>query len=101
MYEVTSNKGETNMSKGNILRMPAIAEKMGLKKSSIYTKFINTGLLAMKRLGNKSVGAYESDVDALIASLPDLTTPTMEKNQRRAERSPIARPAPRPTRRVT
>jgi predicted DNA-binding transcriptional regulator AlpA len=54
-----------------ILRPKEIQSRLGIGASRFWEEIIGEGRLRLKRLGPRSVGALEEDVDALIDSLPD------------------------------
>ena len=57
-----------NSSRDNILRLPDVKARTGLSRSSIYA-YIKDGKFPQHiALGERSVGWYESEVDAWVAS---------------------------------
>ena len=58
-----------------ILRPKEIQRRLGIGHSKFWEEYVGTGRLKLKRLGPRSVGALEEDVDALIDALPDARQP--------------------------
>lgn len=52
-----------------ILRMPEVLEKIGLCKASIYNRIADGSFPKPVRLGGRSVGWIESDLDEWISEL--------------------------------
>ena len=66
--EPSLNQATTDSSRDNILRLPDVKARTGLSRSSIYA-YIKDGKFPQHiALGERSVGWYESEVDAWVAS---------------------------------
>jgi hypothetical protein len=84
-------------NKTNRLVRPAEAwSRLGCKKSKFYEDFIRTGRVKLRRLGPKSVAVLESDLEALIESLPVVEMPAArerieDRSTRTASKSPLKR----------
>ncbi len=53
----------------NILRLPAVMEKVGLSRSSIYSRVRAGTFPKPVQLGERAVGWLESEIDEWIANL--------------------------------
>ncbi len=66
--EPSLNQAAIDSSRDNILRLPDVKARTGLSRSSIYA-YIKDGKFPQHiALGERSVGWYESEVDAWVAS---------------------------------
>ena len=66
--EPLSKQTISDSSRDNILRLPDVKARTGLSRSSIYA-YIKDGKFPHHiALGERSVGWYESEVDAWVAS---------------------------------
>jgi prophage regulatory protein len=66
--ELSLNQGAADPARDRILRLPDVKARTGLSRSSIYT-YIKDGKFPHHiALGERSVGWYESEVDAWVAS---------------------------------
>ena len=66
--EPSLNQTTIEPSRDNILRLPEVKARTGLSRSSIYA-YIKDGTFPHHiALGERSVGWYESEVDAWVAS---------------------------------
>jgi len=66
--EPSLNQTAPDSSRDNILRLPDVKARTGLSRSSIYA-YIKDGKFPQHiALGERSVGWYESEVDAWVAS---------------------------------
>jgi predicted DNA-binding transcriptional regulator AlpA len=54
-----------------ILRPKEAARRLGLGHTKFYADYVNTGRLRLVRLGERSVGVLEHELDALIDQLPE------------------------------
>jgi predicted DNA-binding transcriptional regulator AlpA len=52
-----------------LLRIGECCRKLGIKKSTLYERFIRPGKLRMYAHGKRAVVAREEDVDALVAEI--------------------------------
>lgn len=57
------------MSKA-VLRPKNVAARLDVSLTTFYENYVNTGLIKLRRLGPRSVGALEEEVDRLIEELP-------------------------------
>lgn len=57
------------MSNVKIIRMPALEQKVGLKKSAIYKRIKESDFPKPVRFGSHATGWLESDVDDWILKL--------------------------------
>jgi predicted DNA-binding transcriptional regulator AlpA len=55
--------------RARMLRIGEICRALGCQKSALYANYIRTGRLKMYPLGTRTVGALESDVDALVRAI--------------------------------
>jgi predicted DNA-binding transcriptional regulator AlpA len=58
-----------------ILRPKEAQRRLGVGHTKFYQDFINTGRLKLVRLGERSVGILEHELDALIDQLPERDAP--------------------------
>ena len=66
--EPALNQPANDSARDNILRLPDVKARTGLSRSSIYA-YIKDGKFPQHiALGERSVGWYESEVDAWVAS---------------------------------
>jgi excisionase family DNA binding protein len=54
-----------------VLRPKEAARRLGVGHTKFYEDFINTGRLRLVRLGERSVGVLEHELDELIDHLPE------------------------------
>jgi predicted DNA-binding transcriptional regulator AlpA len=54
-----------------IIRPKEAQQRLGVGHSKFYEDFVNTGRLRLVRLGPKSVGVIEDELDAFIDQLID------------------------------
>jgi predicted DNA-binding transcriptional regulator AlpA len=54
-----------------IIRPKEAQQRLGVGHSKFYEDFVNTGRLRLARLGPKSVGVIEDELDAFIDQLID------------------------------
>jgi predicted DNA-binding transcriptional regulator AlpA len=52
-----------------ILRPREAWQRLGIKHTAFYERFINTGRLRLVRLGPRAVGVVEDELDALIGEM--------------------------------
>jgi predicted DNA-binding transcriptional regulator AlpA len=57
-----------------ILRPKEAQRRLGVGHTKFYADFINTGRLKLVRLGERSVGVLEHELDKLIDQLPERDT---------------------------
>jgi predicted DNA-binding transcriptional regulator AlpA len=53
-----------------ILRPKEAQRRLGVGHTKFYADYVNTGRLRLVRLGERSVGILEHELDALIDQLP-------------------------------
>jgi hypothetical protein len=54
-----------------VLRPKEAQRRLGVGHTKFYQDFVNTGRLKLVRLGERSVGVLEHELDALIDQLPE------------------------------
>jgi predicted DNA-binding transcriptional regulator AlpA len=54
-----------------ILRPKEAQRRLGVGHTKFYADYVNTGKLRLVRLGERSVGVLEHELDALIDRLPE------------------------------
>jgi excisionase family DNA binding protein len=57
------------MAGKRILRKREVLERLGIRKTTLYEAFINTGRLRFVKTGARAVGIIEDELDALIEEL--------------------------------
>jgi predicted DNA-binding transcriptional regulator AlpA len=57
------------MTRGRMIRLGAVCERLGCKKTWLYEKYIRPGRLKVYPLGARSRGCLEADVDRLVAKM--------------------------------
>lgn len=72
------------MSNVKIIRMPALEEKVGLKKSAIYKRIKESDFPKPVRFGSHATGWLESDVDEWILRLAGKIPPANDGHNEHA-----------------
>lgn len=62
------------MQQKTVIRLPAVLKKTNLSRSTIYRLEAEGKFCTRLRLGENSVGYYESEVDDWIANRPRVTS---------------------------
>jgi predicted DNA-binding transcriptional regulator AlpA len=57
-----------------VLRPKEAQRRLGVGHTKFYADYVNTGRLRLVRLGERSVGVLEHELDKLIDQLPDRNT---------------------------
>ena len=74
-----------------ILRLPQTLDKLGIKRSTFYDRFLRTGVLRPVRIGPKAIGFIEAELDALIKKLA-AERETQPRGRGRPKKCDSARP---------
>lgn len=75
----------TPISPARLLRLPAVLERTGLGKSSVYTAMASKKFPTPVRLGTRGVAWRESEIDAWVQSLQTAAIRPVIKKTRKAQ----------------
>lgn len=70
LHLLKGGRGARTYKAPQILRLKDVMQRVGLSRSTIYSKVKAGTFPKQKRLGPQSVGWLESDIDAFIENLP-------------------------------
>jgi hypothetical protein len=64
---------------------------MGIGHSKFYSDFVGTGKIQLVRLGEKSVGLFEDNLEAVMDALPPAEPGPVVRRRRRRNRIQMSR----------
>jgi hypothetical protein len=74
-----------------IIRPKEAWTRLGIKHSKFYSDFVGTGKIQLVRLGPKSVGLFEDNLEEVMAALPPAQPGPVVGRRRRRNRIQISR----------